>query len=246
MKNLFQKKIFIVGTSVLSLLLNQCADPGSDSEAKLDPDNHPAISVDYSNGVSYQKSEYPLLEAENILIDSLFIQVAYKLGSKRNLLIARNIEDDVQGLKLLLVDPSDNNKLIYRSSGSYESMTLHPTFFVPNNSSYPTIITCGIGMLESWGQRLFIMKGDTLNDISYLDIAAKIEVDSSFTEKGFELKDIGPYAKVKMDETGIHLSFLTDSLIYYGEKDEITDPILNAKEVEYTLYDGVLRTNWKN
>lgn len=245
MKNRVQRKIFIVGISILTLLVTKCDT--SKSGKALNPDEHPLISeINYTSDVIYNKSEYPIIDPDEITIDSLFIQVAYKLNSNRNLLIARKIENDTEGLKLLIIDPNDNNKLIYRSKGSFESMTLHPTFFIPNDMSRPSIILCNIGMLESWGQRFFIMDGDTVNDIGYIDIAAKFEADSSYTEKGYELKDIGPYSNLAMAESGFHLSFNTDSIIYFGGKGELIDPIIEANKLEYIYYDGVLRIIWND
>lgn len=254
MKNHFLKKIFIVGSSIL--LLNMCSSPStpsttpssspevitidhtktSNSSITVTPDAHPKIRFDYTDKVIYTKKEFTILDAEKIIIDSLYIQVAYELSSNRWILISRKITDDKEGLKMLLIDPTQSNKLLYRSRGMYDSMIMRPTFFLPNDKRSPWIILTGLGFRESWGQKLFFLKGDTINEITYLDIASKEEADYEDDESGLRLMDIAPYTSIHKDETGFNFNFSCDSIYYFGEIGNQVNPIFEASTFKYVFF----------
>ena len=242
MLSLFRKRIFIVSSVILlSFTLPFCSSP-----ADTAPENPILISSSSRNEVTYHKVEYPMIDAESIQIDSLYIQVAYEINPERWILIAESINDMPEGLRLMLINPKKKNQLIYKSKGAYESMTLHPQFFIPDDKESPWVILCAIGQLESWGQNLFLMKGDQINEIAYLDVAKKEEADTLFYESGYKLSDVSAFTVVHMDSLGIHFSFKTDSLVYFGQLGEQLDPIVSGTALSYTYSNGMLKLNWPN
>ncbi len=240
MKNHYLKKTFIVVIS--ALLFSSCATPTNSTSKStpttLDPDAHPQLSFNYGEEVTYTKKEFKILDAEKILIDSLYIQVAYELSPERWLLIARNQNFVPEGLKLLLINPTLDNELIYRSKGAYESMILHPTFFLPDNKNEAWIILCALGTSESWGQNLFFMDGDVINEIAYLDIAIKEESES--LDYDMRLLDIAPTTSIRKNNDGFHFTFETDSLIYFGSLGDKDDPIIKGSSFEYVFFEDGL------
>lgn len=240
MKNHFQKKIFIA--LVISILfITQCSSPTLPTESK------PSIDISYSQNTEFEITEYQLIDAESIQIDSLYVQVAYELSKNRWILIGNSIYEDPTGLKLLLIDPMDDNKLLYRSKGAYESLILFPTFFKSSNSDDPTIILCSLGQMVPWGQELFLMKNDTIVEIDYMDVVMKVKADTTlYDEDDNTLKDIGPFTKINKTETGIHFTFETDSILFYGSKDDVIDPILSGGALKYTYFNGELSMEWAN
>ncbi len=235
MKNHFQKRIFILGISAIIIFLSNCSSPEDSSTVLSDPQSNNS-----RNEASYVKKEFPLIDPESINIDTLYIQVAYAINENRWVLIARSIEDDPKGLKFMIVDPKKDFKLIYRSKGAYESLTLHPTFYLPKDRKKAWIILCNLGQYESWGQELFFMKGDSVNEIAYLDIAIKEEADSIYYESGFVLKDVSAVTSIYEDTKGIHFAFNTDSIMYFGSIDDKLDPVIAGDKTIYTYYSGKL------
>ena len=106
----FQKKIS-TGLLFLSILFISSCGPD-----KKGPDVEEKIEIEGSG--SYSRVSYPLLEPDQINIDSLFVQVAYDLGNDRALIIGRSQnEEDIEGLKMLLVERSRSRGARRRSAG---------------------------------------------------------------------------------------------------------------------------------
>lgn len=241
MQNLDLKRIFIGSISFFLLIIhfNRCSSPTST------PENPEKISNSNKAEISYQKKNFRMIEGEKIQIDTLYIQVAYEITPERWVVIAESVNDDPKGLRLLLVNPKKNYELIYKSNGAYESMTLHPQFFIPNDES-PWILLCAIGQMESWGQILFFMDGDKINEIAYMDVAIKQEADSEYYESGYKLTDISEVTSIYKDKNGIHFNFETDSIKYFGTLEEILDPVLSGDKVSYTFHNDVLEFQLQN
>jgi len=241
MQNQYLKKIFIglISFFLLIIQFNRCSSPTSA------PDKPKKISISNKGDVSYQKIDFRMIEGESIQIDTLYIQVAYEITPERWIIIAESINDDPKGLRLLLVNPIKNYELIYKSNGAYESMTLHPRFFVPDDES-PWILLCAIGQMESWGQVLFFMDGDRINEIAYMDIAIKLEADSEYYESGYKLADISEVTSVFKDKNGIHFTFETDSIKYFGTIGAELDPVLSGDKVTYCFNNDTLEFQLEN
>lgn len=207
------------------------------STETFDPETPAKLSVKFSDQVDYHIIQPPQIDPELIAIDSLYVQVAYQLNANRIIIIGKSINNQPQGLKILLVDPKNNYKLIYRSRGAWESWTLHPTFFKPDKSNNPLILLAAHGTSESWSQQVFLMKGDTINEIGFIDVTKKEQADTSFYEDGFRLTDIGPFTKIQTKDGLLNFSFLTDSILYYGTIGDQYDITFSGDKLEYN-FDG--------
>jgi len=81
------------------------------------------------------------------------------------------------------------------------------------------------------------MKGDTINEIGYIDITHKEQADTSFYEDGYKLTDIGPYTKIQTKNGLLNFSFNADSILYYGTIGEQYDITFPGNKLEYN-FDG--------
>jgi len=207
------------------------------TNTKLNVDSPPEILQKFSGNENYSIFYPETIDPEQIYIDSLFIQVAYKFTNDRLLLIGKSQLNDPKGLKLLLIDSGNKNRLLYRSKGAYESLTMHPTFFKSNNINSPIVILCAHGLSESWGQEIFILKGDTVNEIGFLEVTGKEPADMAYYESGYKLTDIGPQTDVFIKNRNLNFRFITDSVFYLGVIGEDYDITLPANKIEYR-YDG--------
>jgi hypothetical protein len=254
MFNRFQKKIFILFQISITLFLTGCFSSDTSTEIGVNDTIISDIDVDdeflnsiisYTEDATFETKEYPLIDPETIQIDSLFVQVAYALSEKRWIIIGRSVNDDPTGLKLLLIDPLKDNKLLFQTKGAYQSLILHPTFFISSLPYDPTIILCAIGISASWGQVIYLMKNDTIKELGYMDVVMKEAVDSTIFENHYLLKDISPYTSINKTNNGVHFTFKADSILYYGSKGDIIDPTLSGQAIKYTFYNGVLRLEWQ-
>ena len=233
MNNAQKIKTIFIGINVILFSLFSF----DNSTEAIDPESPVKLNTDFSDQVEYHIMQPPQIDPELIGIDSLYVQVAYQLSIDRIILIGKSKNADPQGLRILLVNPKENYKLIYRSRGAWESWTLHPTFFESNLKGSPIVILAAQGTSESWGQQIFLMKGDTINEIGYLDITRKEQADTSFYEDGFRLTDIGPFTKIQTKNGLLNFSFQVDSILYYGTIGNQYDITFPGDQLEYN-FDG--------
>jgi len=185
----------------------------------------------------YSIHQLESINTESIKIDSLYIQVAYKLQPDRILIVGKNKSDKPEGLSLLLLNPEKDNKLIFQSRGAWESWTLHPTIFKSKKASDPTVILASMGTSESWGQRVYLMNGDSIKEIGFMDVTNKESADTSFYEVGYRLTDIAPYTEINLTDNSIDFSFKCDSVFYYGSIGDDYDITFAGDELSYH-FDG--------
>lgn len=233
MKNALKIKTIFIGINVILFSLVSC----DNSTEKVDSEYPAIINVDFSEQVDYHIVHPQELDPEQIHIDSLYVQIAYQLDKDRLLLVGKSNNNDPQGLRMLLVDPNDNYKLIYRSRGAWDSWTMHPTFFESKIKGSASVILAAQGTSESWGQQVFLMQGDIVNEIGFIDVTHKEQADTSFYEDGFRLTDIGPLTKIRTKDGLLNFSFQADSILYYGTIDDQYDITFSGDKLEYN-YDG--------
>ena len=197
----------------------------------------PAEKIDLQKDTEYHRFEPGMLNADSTGIDTLFVQVAYKVDDKRDLIIGKSINDDPKGLRLLLVDKTDQNRLLYISRGAYESWILHPTFFKSDLPGQPLIILAAQGTSDSWGQQVLAMYGDRIEEIGYLDVARKEEADTSFYDDERKLTDIAPFTKIKVEKGRMIIRFETDSVLLYGGWKDSYDVVFPGGDIRY-IYEG--------
>ena len=239
MKNALKIKTIFIGINVILFSLVSC----DDSSEKINSGAPAKINVDFSEQVDYIIVHPKELDPESIHIDSLYVQVAYQLEKDRLLLVGKSNNNDPQGLRMLLVNPNKKYKLIYKSRGAWDSWTMHPTFFESNNKGSATVILAAQGTSESWGQQVFLMNGDLVKEIGYLDVTHKEQADSSFYEDGFRLTDIGPFTKIRTKDGLLNFSFNADSILYYGTIGDQYDITFSGDKLEYNFDGDSLRVS---
>jgi hypothetical protein len=233
MNNLKIKTIFI-GINVFLLGLFSCNNPDKKYDTS---DESNMFTTDSANEIIYHIVQHKEIDPESISIDSLYIQVSYQLKPDRLMIVAKSKAGYPDGLKLLLINPLDDNKLLYRSRGAWESWILHPVFFECKEPGNPTIILAAQGTSESWGQQVFAMENDQISEIGYLDVTRKEKADTAFYEDGYRLTDIGPFTEIKFQNGLLNFSFKTDSVFYYGALGDKVDVTLPGDQISYN-FDG--------
>jgi len=233
MKNAQKIKTIFIGINVILFSLVSC----DNSTEKIDSGKPAKLNTDFSERAEYHIVKPQELDPERIDIDSLYVQIAYQISTDRLIIIGKSENDDPQGLRMLLVNPKKNYKLIYRSRGAWDSWTMHPTFFNSNIKGSSTVILVAHGTSESWGQQVFLMKGDIVKEIGFIDVTHKEQADTSFYEDGFRLTDIGPLTKIRTKGGLLNFSFQADSILYYGTIGDQYDITFSGDKLEYN-YDG--------
>lgn len=245
MQNPYLKKIFILLKVSLFLFFYKCSSPSSKTEDVKPVDvvpTHELSHFNFQDTGRYSLQEYKMIPGETINIDSLYTQVAYELSPTRWILVGQSENDDPSGIKLMLVDPTKDFQLIYRSKGAYESFILHPTFFKSTNPKDPIVLLCALGQTESWGQDLFLMNGDSIREIAYLDVAVKKEIEME--DDDYSLIDIASFTTIKKDQDGLVFHFNADSIKYYGFRNNTFDPVIAGASLKYQFKDGKLTEIW--
>ena len=232
MNNLKIDSIFI-RISAFLMVLHSC---GNSAEENI-PARETSRFLNTDARLVYQIYQPTAINPETIAIDSLFVQVAYELKPERLLIIGKSLRDYPDGLKLLLVNPLADYKLLYRSRGAWESWILHPTLFKVDKPDLPLVILAAQGTSDSWGQQVFIMESDSIIEIGFMDVTRKEQADTSFYEGGFRLTDIGPFTEITSSGKGLEFRFKTDSVFYYGRIGEQVDITFAGDALEY-FYDG--------
>jgi hypothetical protein len=186
---------------------------------------------------AFKTAKLDLIQPEYIPWDSVFVEVAYALGNDRALIVARHEQKNQNGLMLHLTSGSPNFVPLFESRFISETWTLHPRVLLPDVLNQPALLFAAQGTSESWGQQVFVLYEDSLEEIGYLDVALKSKADTAFYPSGFRLDDISTVIQARVNNQKLEITFACDSLLLYGFYDETIDPTVASKRVSYS-YNG--------
>lgn len=129
------------------------------------------------------------------------------------------------GLRLLVLD--QNDKLIFRSKGQYDSNILKPKFYRLDDQS-PIIILAEIGNEYSWGNIIFSMDEKGVKEIGEIDLAG---INTQLNEYA----DISKVTKIEKVGNNLIFRFDSDSVIVNpGGRNE---KVVASKGYRY-IYNG--------
>lgn len=192
------------------------------------PSSTPLIHAEKPGGIV----NFPAID-DNLQHDTLLIQVTFDLGAGKYLMVASNVEEQFEGLRLyrytLTGTGASNIEAI--SAPGYDSWTLLPTFFEDPLSQGGHVILANLGERNSWGQKVMRMH-EEFTDLGFLDVALPERVQESDTAY-LKLKNAGPFALCTRDGNRMNFSFQCDSLYLYDDLRGNVDVIVPAQWVRY-------------
>lgn len=207
--------------TLLVAALSACGDTAS-------PASTPLVKAEKPGGIV----DFPVID-DNLQHDTLLIQVTFELGAGKYLMVASNVEEQFEGLRLYryTLSKSGMPNIEATSTPGYDSWTLLPTFFEDPISAGGHVILANMGERNSWGQKVMRMH-EEFTDLGFLDVALPERVQESDTAY-LKLKNAGPFALCTRDGNRMRFSFQCDSLYLYDDLRDNVDVIVPAHWVRY-------------
>lgn len=234
--------LFRLFTVLLALLvLFSCGEPAPPGTTPVPKPTEPGGSVPFA------------VIDDNVRHDTLLVQVTFDLGAGNYLMVASNVEETHEGLRLYKysLEGKDRSPRIQASSSpGYDSWTLLPTYFEHPLEDSAYILLANMGERNSWGQKVISMK-EQFADLGFLDVAIPeriTEGDSTY----IRLRNIGPETRCTAEGAGLAFEFVCDSLHLYDDLRGNMDIMVPASWVRYSWdpqqgmllwYQGDPRTN---
>ncbi len=194
-------------------------------------------------------AETNMLEIERIdyesKVDSVNYQSLFK-WDKNWIGIAEfyNEEKDVNlfSLQLLEMNKDSSLTLISQTERSFDGLVFYPTFF---RVSERVFILANTGAMESWGNKIFELKGTEFINMGFID-AASVEPNQDDDEQEYYHRNIAKNATFTLQDKSIKINFQGDSIVLFDDQKGAYDLILGPEQLEYTLSGDqfTLQTNY--
>lgn|GEM_PF-2573888 len=184
--------------------------------------------------------------ADNVRHDTMLIQVTFALPDHHYMMVASNIEEDFEGLRLYYytLGPDSSANSVAVSSPAYDSWTMLPTLFADPRDSSRHIVLANLGERNSWGQKVLVLSSG-YRDLGFLDVALPERIQEEDTAY-VKLKNIAPHARCFPEHDGLRFEFACDSVYLYDDLRGGLDLTLPASSVHYTWDAGRGITLWVN
>ncbi|MCB9167592.1 MAG: hypothetical protein H6595_08935 [Flavobacteriales bacterium] len=178
---------------------------------------------------------------DNVRHDTLFVQVTFDLGDGTFLMVARNVEETFEGLRLFRYHllPDSAADVIAFSTPGYDSWTMLPTFFRMDSLDKGWTLLANFGEKQSWGQKVMRLDATGFHDLGFLDAALPERVTEGDTTE-LRRGNIAPLTRLRSAGDTLTITFATDSVYLYDDQAGHTDVILPAQDVQYRLVPGTL------
>ena len=122
------------------------------------------------------------------------------------------------------IKPRNNDEIKFKFDKTTDAMIIKPVFF-ENPENKTLVIMLELAAEFSWGQKLVLIKNDTVYDCGYLDY---------LTNEG-NGESIAKYAKIKQDKDKIILSFQPQYFVDGKEK------LIKSQTLKYLLTEKGLK-----
>ncbi|MBK8498598.1 MAG: hypothetical protein IPL52_07220 [Flavobacteriales bacterium] len=175
---------------------------------------------------------------DNIEHDTLLIHVTFDLGDSTFVMVAQNVADTFEGLRLYRYRFSADStvEMIAVSPPAYDSWTMLPTFF-PMDNLHPSDamwVLANFGEKESWGQKLLLLDWEFM-DMGFLDIALPERTMEDDTLR-LKRRNIAPFMRYQESGDTAVFRFACDSVFLYDDQAGVLDQVLYAARVRYTFH----------
>jgi len=189
--------------------------------------------------------ELPIVET-NVRHDTLLVQVAFAVGDGTYLMVASNVTESFEGLRLYhyRAQPDSSAEVIAVSAPGYDSWTMLPTVFGQAGTLEGAWIMANFGERGSWGQKLMWYDG-TFHDRGFMDIAYPEHVNEQDTAY-VRLTNIAPLMRMAMNNDTTSFTLACDSVYMYDDLNGHNDIILPSSTVRYTYHPATGLVLWVN
>lgn len=176
---------------------------------------------------------------DNVRHDTLLIQTTFGLDDGTYVMVASNVEETREGLRLVHYRPRPDSsaEVIAISKPGYDSRTMLPIFHRGPDPAAGLLVLANMGERDSWGQEVFLLKDNRFQELGFLDLAVPS------WEQGDEgpvrrLVSIAPNTVVQGPVDDLSISFRTDSVLLYDDQRGHHELTLPAHRVRYSIRDG--------
>lgn len=166
---------------------------------------------------AFPREDLPMVE-DNVKDDTMLIQTTHDLGDGTFLMVARNVMENREGLRMYRYRPRPDStaEVLAVSMPAYDSEVMLPTFFRTNNPADGVIILANYGAAQSWGQNVFLLKEGEFRVLGWLDVALGSWKQSAEGNQRW-LLGIGPETKVYGTANEFEFIFTSDSVFVYDD-----------------------------
>jgi hypothetical protein len=176
---------------------------------------------------------------DNVKHDTLLIQTTFALGDGTFLMVASNVAETREGVRLYVYTPNADSSahVIASSKPGYDSETMLPTFFSTGNPADGWVLLANMGERESWGQEVFWLKDRRFTHLGFLDVAQrdwKALDDSTYQFR----VNIAPRATISGNNGDFIIGFGGDSLQLYDDLHGHQEVMFPASKVTYRCSEG--------
>ena len=189
--------------------------------------------------------EYAIVP-DNVVHDTLLVQVCFDLQDGTNIMVASNSEEKFEGLRLYHYRalPDSSADVISVSVPAYDSWSMLPTFFGPGKGMNGSWMAANFGERESWGQKLFWCDNG-FQDRGFIDMAFPervVEEDTTYLKR----TTIAPHMRIGYSNDTTLFVFACDSVYLYDDLKGRTDYVVSSAAVRYTYHANTGLVLWIN
>ena len=179
---------------------------------------------------------FPAID-DNLAHDTLLIQTTFDLGDMTYLMVASNMEETFEGLRLYRYRFAADSavEMMAVSSPAYDSWTMLPTFFGADSTDTQALwVLANFGEKESWGQKLIWLERD-FSDRGFMHVALPERVIEDDTLR-LKRRNVAPHMRYSVQGDTSVWRFSCDSVFLYEDGSGGTDLIVAAPRVRYSYH----------
>jgi hypothetical protein len=222
----------IPGIALIALLAS-CGGGAEQGSGTTDQGTSTAVLRDVSGRKPFPFRQFD----QNVFHDTLLVQTSFDLGDGSYVMVASNVEDTFEGLRLYRYrfKPDSTVDMMAISPPAYDSWTMLPTFF-PLDTLQPADamwVLANFGEKESWGQKVLLLDFDIM-DVGFMDVALPERVLEDDTLR-LKRRNVAPFMRYsEHGDTAVWL-FACDSVYLYDDQAGQLDQVLHASRLRFTF-----------
>lgn len=222
-------------SACLALLFAACG-PGEE------PSTPPAVKGQTTPEAGAPLS-FPLVE-DDLRHDTLLIQVTFDLGDGTHLMVASNVDETFEGVRLYhyRARPDSSAEVLHVSAPGYDSWTMLPTIFGEGTGLGGKWVLANFGERESWGQKL-MWYDDGFHGRGFMDVAVPERITDGDTIR-LKRGNIAPHMRMHVLGDTIAFTFTCDSVYVYDDHRGGLDRTLPGSRLRYTWHPSMGLEFW--
>jgi hypothetical protein len=180
---------------------------------------------------------FPAID-DNLAHDTLLIQTTFDLGDMTYLMVASNMEETFEGLRLYRYRFAADSavEMMAISPPAYDSWTMLPTCF-PLDTVHPADamwLLANFGEKESWGQKVLFLDWEFM-DAGFMHVALPERVMEDDTLR-LKRRNVAPHMRYSVQGDTSVWRFACDSVFLYEDGSGGTEIIVAAPRVRYSYH----------